>query len=278
LKVLVTGATGFVGQHLVRRLLARGHQVVAVARDTRKAEALDWYGSVAFIARDIHDMKSADLAQGVDALAHLAWGGLDNFMAPLHFEQNLPRDYAFLKSLVEAGLRHMLVTGTCLEYGPSANGCLKEDQPSAPSVPYAIAKDSLRKFLQVLQQEHPFVLQWTRLFYMHGVGQNPKSVLASLDRALAEGRATFEMSTGEQLRDYLPVTRVAEILTSLLEQPTLAGTINCCSGVPTSVRRLVETRIAERNAKIELELGVFPPPKYEPLAFWGASETLARLG
>jgi nucleoside-diphosphate-sugar epimerase len=275
--VLVTGATGFVGQHLIRSLLSRGHQVRAVARDVGKAKALDWYDAVEFVVRDIHAAEVVDLVHGVDVLVHLAWPGLPNYKGCFHFEHNLPRDYAFLKALVKAGLEHVLVTGTCLEYGAAANGCLSDETPTAPDVPYAIAKDTLRKFLAVLRREYPFTLQWVRLFYMHGVGQNPNSLLSLLDSALANGHASFAMSGGEQLRDYLPVTKVAEILVALIEHPELDGPINCCSGVPISVRSLVEKHLAEQHAKMELKLGVYPYPDYEPLAFWGASEKLARL-
>jgi dTDP-6-deoxy-L-talose 4-dehydrogenase (NAD+) len=275
--VLVTGATGFVGQHLVRCLIGRGHQVLAVARDEEKARKLDWYPAVQFEARDIFAGSVAGLADGIDAVAHLAWPGLPNYAARFHFEENLPRDYAFLKRLVETGVRQVLVTGTCLEYGARASGCLSEGTVTAPDVPYALAKDTLHRFLQFLKQELPFILQWARLFYMHGVGQNPNSLLSLLDTALREGRATFEMSQGEQLRDYLPVTSVAELLASVLEHPEVDGPINICSGVPISVRRLVEKHLAERQASIELKLGVYPYPSYEPLAFWGASEKLERL-
>lgn len=192
-------------------------------------------------------------------------------------EENDGQRPAFLKALVEAGVRQVLVTGTCLEYGARASGCLSEHTVTAPDVPYALAKDTLHRFLQFLKREQPFVLQWARLFYMHGVGQNPKSLLSLLDTALREGRATFEMSRGEQLRDYLPVTSVAELLARVLEHPEVDGPINICSGEPISVRRLVERHLAEHQASIELKLGVYPYPSYEPLAFWGASEKLERL-
>jgi dTDP-6-deoxy-L-talose 4-dehydrogenase (NAD+) len=277
MKVLVTGATGFVGQHLVRSLVESGHQVVAVARDMSKASAFDWYERVTSQAVDIHDCDVAKLVSGIDALAHLAWPGLPNYTGLFHFERNLPDDYAFLKAAVESGTKHLLVTGTCLEYGSKRAGCLTEDMVSDPEVPYAIAKDALRKFLECLQAEHSFGLQWVRLFYMHGQGQNPKSLLSQLDTALQAGQASFEMSPGEQLRDYLPVAEVGAILATLLQHSETQGVLNCCSGTPISVRRLVEEHLRARNARIELRLGVHSYPKYEALAFWGASEKVSAI-
>ena len=77
----------------------------------------------------------------------------------------------------------MLVTGTCFEYGMQS-GYLSEKMITNPGNPYALAKDSLRKFLLSLQREVPFTLQWARLFYMYGSGQNPNSILAQLDNAV----------------------------------------------------------------------------------------------
>ena len=90
-----------------------------------------------------------------------------------------------------------------------------------------------------------------------------------LDRAIDRGDESFNMSGGEQLRDYLPVAEVAARLVTLVEHSDLSGTINICSGTPISVRRLVENRIAERNANITLNLGHYPYPDYEPMEFWG---------
>ena len=269
-RVLVTGATGFVGRHVVPQLLERGYDVTAVARDEAKARNFAWFGRVHFIACDIHrpiDNPGERFGQP-EAVMHLAWPGLPNYKSLFHFEENLAADYRFLKSLVEAGVGHLLVTGTCFEYGMQS-GALVEDMPTAPTNSYALAKDTLRKFLQSLQQQRTFTLQWARLFYMYGPGQNPNSLLAQLDRAIDSGESTFNMSGGEQLRDYLPVEIVASRLVSLLERPRCNGVINICSGEPISVRHLVEMHLANRRADIRLNLGHYPYPDYEPMAFWG---------
>ena len=185
MKVLVTGATGFVGRHVVPHLLTRGHSVVAVARDDAKARGFPWFGGVRFVSIDLykpHDDLFTLLGRP-DAVMHLAWPGLPNYTSLFHFEENLPADYRFLKSLVDAGAAHVMVTGTCFEYGMQS-GCLSEDTITQPANPYGLAKDTLRKFLQALQQQHSFSLQWCRLFYMYGPGQNPNSILAQLDRAI----------------------------------------------------------------------------------------------
>ncbi|MFJ2488650.1 NAD-dependent epimerase/dehydratase family protein [Pseudomonas sp. NPDC087639] len=278
MKVLVTGATGFVGRHLVAALLARGCAVRAVARNAETAQGMPWINDVEFVAADIHaaDLDVVALTEDIDALAHLAWPGLPNYRALFHFEHNLMADYRFIKSAVEAGVKQVLVTGTCFEYGMQS-GPLSESAEPRPSNPYGLAKHTLHLFLQNLQQEHPFTLQWARLFYLHGEGQNPNSLLAALDRAIDAGEPSFNMSAGEQLRDFLPIKTAADNLAAILHQREFNGVINCASGQPVSVRALVEQRLRERGKSIELNLGHYPYPSHEPLAFWAVTERLQQL-
>jgi dTDP-6-deoxy-L-talose 4-dehydrogenase (NAD+) len=277
-KFLVTGATGFVGRHLVAALLARGCEVRAVARNAETAQGMPWINDVEFVSADIHaaELDVVALTDGVDALAHLAWPGLPNYRALFHFEHNLMADYRFIKSVVEAGVKQVLVTGTCFEYGMQS-GPLSEQTEAQPANPYGLAKHTLHLFLQNLQQAQPFTLQWARLFYLHGEGQNPNSLLAALDRAIDAGDASFNMSAGEQLRDFLPIEIAAGYLAAIAQQRDFNGVINCASGQPVSVRALVEQRLRERGAALHLNLGHYPYPSHEPLAFWAETERLQQL-
>jgi dTDP-6-deoxy-L-talose 4-dehydrogenase (NAD+) len=274
-RVLVTGATGFIGRQLVPQLLDRGHDVVALARDEDKARRFDWFPRVRFVACDLETGRGPEVG-GPGVAVHLAWPNLDDYLAPAHYEATLPAHYRFLKSLVEGGLGHLLVAGTCFEYGPQ-QGSLREEAETRPSTPYALAKDTLRRFLESLRQRRPFTLQWARLFYMYGPGQNPASLLASVDRAIDSGAAAFDMSAGERLRDYLPVEEVARRLVLLLEHPECEGVVNVCRGEPISVRRLVEEHVEGRGARLALNLGRRPHPAWEPPDFWGNGSRLAAL-
>jgi dTDP-6-deoxy-L-talose 4-dehydrogenase (NAD+) len=157
------------------------------------------------------------------------------------------------------------------------NGQLSEAMTTHPVTPYGLAKDSLRKFLQTLQGSQPFCLQWARLFYTYGEGQNPGSLLAQVNQAIDNGDKMFNMSGGEQLRDYLPVEDIAACLNALLEHPDFDGVVNICSGGPVSVRKLVEDHLAKKAAAIPLNLGYYPYPDYEPMAFWGDDAKLKEI-
>jgi dTDP-6-deoxy-L-talose 4-dehydrogenase (NAD+) len=275
-RVLVTGATGFVGRHLVNCLLARGSQVVVMARPTSRVQQFPWFDRVQVIEHELtsHPFDVQRISD-CHTIAHLAWPGLPDYRTAEHVERYLVDAYRFLKAIVEYGSRQILVTGTCLEYG-TQGGCLSEDSPTLPTTPYGLAKDMLRKRMEALRVEHPFCLQWARLFYMYGEGQNSRSLFAQLDRAMAENQAEFNMSGGQQERDYLPVERVASHLVDLLESG-VAGTFNVCSGQPVKVQKLVEERISERRSGIKLNLGYYPYPDYEPMSFWGNNQKLLGL-
>jgi len=279
MKFVVTGATGFVGMHVVPALLARGHRVVALSRDGNKARNTPWFSQVEYLSFDLHAPGASIPAEfeNADGLIHLAWPRLPNYTSLFHFEDTLLADYRFLKASVGAGIRRVVVTGTCLEYG-NKSGSLTEALPSEPVIPYALAKDTLRKFLEALQGSKPFELVWLRLFYLYGPGQNPNSLLAQLERAIDHGDAEFNMSAGDQVRDYLAVETAAGLIARVAERAGANGLFNCCSGTPVTLRDFVLARLAERGAKIELNPGVCPGRSYEPHAFWGDPTKLRGLG
>ncbi len=278
MKVIVTGATGFVGQHVVNQLIASGHTVVAVARDIKRATKMPWFENVDFIQCDLYEDFQPVLQNNFspDVLVHLAWSGLPNYLDFFHISTNLMGDLAFLEAVVDSGISQLLVAGTCLEYGMQ-HGPLNEEMETRPTTSYGFAKDVLRKSLQVLQKEKPFILQWMRLFYMYGEGQNKNSLLAQLDRAIDEKTPVFNMSKGDQLRDYLSIQDVARNFVLVIENSQCDGMINCCSGAPVSVIDLVKKRCRYKNSNIQLNRGFYPYPNYETLAFWGESSKLMDL-
>jgi len=275
LKVAVTGATGFIGRHVVAELVRRSIAPVLVLRPSSTLPAEMASLPVARIDLAKPPADAYEAMARPDALIHLAWGGLPNYRSLHHFETELPQQYAFLRQLVEAGLPRLVVTGTCFEYGMQC-GPLHEGLEPRPTNPYGLAKDMLRQQLDYLRQQRPFQLTWLRLFYLFGEGQAAGSLYAQLRQAAARGDASFDMSGGEQLRDYLQVTEVARQLVSLSLMDPAAGIVNLCSGTPISVRSLVERWIDEHRWSIRPNLGRFPYPEHEPMAFWGDATKLKQ--
>ncbi len=279
-KILVTGASGFVGQYVVAELIRNGHVVIASSSNPEKARRCSWFGQADYIPFDLSKLYPAtDYFRWFgepDRLIHLAWEGLPNYKDSFHVEVNYPRHAAFLENLVRHGLGDMTVIGTCLEYGLQ-EGALREDLPAKPANSYAQAKDLLRRRLLDLRANNPFTFRWARLFYMFGRGQNPKSLLSQLDKALEEGAQVFNMSGGDQLRDYLPVEKVAAYLMRIALQEDVTGIINVCSGRPVTVKELVEHHLRRSHKEISLNLGFYPYSDYEPMKFWGDSHKLMSI-
>ena len=280
MKVLVTGATGFIGNYVIMELLKNNHQVIATSLNEGKAKGFSWYNDVQYLSLDFSqlqkDLDYFHFFKTPEIVIHLAWEGLPNYQSLFHIEENLWRHYSFLKNLVINGAKDITITGTCMEYGLQ-EGMLNEEMCALPANPYAIAKDTLRKLLEQLQKFHSFELKWTRLFYMYGKGQNPKAILSQLETALANSEHEFNMSGGEQQRDYLPVEKVAKYIVKIALQNKTTGIINCCSNLPITINQLVESFLEEKKQTIKLNKGFFPYPDYEPMNFWGDNTKLKKV-
>lgn len=275
LKVAITGATGFIGRHVLPELVTSGASVVAVTRSPEKAaEAPCPVTTVQLDIGDADDSVFERLGRP-DVLIHLAWEGLPNYSAAHHLEQ-VPHHLAFVEKAVRGGLESVTVAGTCLEYGMQA-GELSEDMPCRPVVAYAEAKHALHEKLLELKRNHSFNLTWARLFYAYGDGQAPTSLWTQFHGALERGDGQFDMSPGQQIRDFLPISEMARLLARLALASADAGAVNICSGQPTTVQTLVERWITESGAEISLNLGRYGYPDYEPLEFWGSPAKLRAI-
>jgi len=270
MRVAVTGASGFLGRHVVAELERRGLSAVLLQRQP------SGHGPMHRHVRFDHLEDPAGLHERAgrpDVLLHLSWGGLPNYRSPHHLAQEQPAHQRLLSTMVREGLSHVVVAGTCFEYG-LRSGALAETAPCTPVTVYGQAKDALRRALEQLQAERRFELTWARLFYLWGEGQAENSLWPSLRRAAAKGEPLFPMSGGEQLRDYLPVATAASHLVDLALAGRGHGVVNVCDGKPTQVRALVEGWIREQGWTIEPDLGRYPYPEHEPMAFWGDATKL----
>lgn len=285
MRLTVTGGTGFIGRHLLRSLVeiaadpGRGEplEILATARDPDRGKTAGIPG-VRWLPLDLASPPADPLAAvgHPDVLVHLAWGGLPNYGSPRHLEEEFPRHAAFLERAIRDGLQAVVAAGTCFEYG-MREGRLAEEFPALPANPYAEAKDRLRRYLEGLRHRHPFRLTWLRFFYLYGDGQPERTLYAQLQRSLREGRTVFDMSGGEQVRDYLPIARATSLVARLAVRPSDHGIVNVCSGRPRTVRELVEEWVRDAGGSIRLNLGHHPYAEHEPMRFWGSSDKLLSI-
>ena len=266
--VIVTGATGFIGCKLIPLLIKRNYNVLAISRNPEKVSNLAWFKQVKFLKYDLKKKQKKIKFNKNAGLIHLAWEGLPNYKSNFHIKYNLPNSYKFIKSLIFSGLKKALITGTCAEYG-MVSGPIASKNKTFPFTSYAIAKDKLRIKLMTLKNKKKYKLQWPRIFFVYDKErQSQNSLIGKLNIAIDNKQKVFNLSGGEQVRDYLSVEKVAKSIMDLYES-NKTGVKNICSGKPIAVKRLVKNHIKKRKSNISLNFGYYPYSDIEPMKFWG---------
>jgi dTDP-6-deoxy-L-talose 4-dehydrogenase (NAD+) len=274
--VALTGATGFIGRHVLDALAACDLDLAVMVRPGRPPPALPPRARSVVMDLDDASPDTFDQLGRPDVLIHLAWGGLPHYSSDTHLDIELPRQRRFLDACMQGGLRRLLVTGTCLEYGMQ-EGELGEHRPAAPTTAYALAKQRLHEELDAERGTRGLALAWLRVFYLFGPGQAASSLYSQLNAAIERGDGRFPMSPGDQVRDFMHVKQAAANIVQLALLPVDAGIVNLCSGQPTRVVDIARRWVAERGSPITLETGRFPYPSYEPFSFWGSRSRLDQL-
>lgn len=270
MKVLVTGATGYIGKHVVAELIRRNYRVRVLVRPT--SSHIKFFGNVVdYYIGDLENFNSDELFSGVDCLFHLAWEGLPNYGSRHHIDRNLPVSYNFIVRAIDNGIGSIIISGTCQEYGLKYGPIAARDI-CIPITAYGIAKNCLRQMVEYLCEYKKINLVWARLFYSYGEGQSNKSLLSQLKKAIDDKETEFPMSIGTQLRDYLPVEVLAKDLVERLDVKESIQICNICSGVPISVNDLVQSYLLKYGYNITLNRGKYQIPEYETMAFWGLKE------
>jgi len=279
MKIAITGATGFIGRHVRNALAKTEHEVVLVVRKIEKVGEVTARETI--VAADLHQERTDwfELFGKPDAVLHLAWGGLPNYMDTYHRQVELPMQIRFLTELIKSGLKKLVVTGTCYEYG-LVRGAVSESFETNPNTPYGAAKDELRKKLFELQKTREIELTWARVFYPYGDGQSEKSLYSQLKSA-SSLKQEFLMGSGRQILDFLHVEKVASHLMVLLTECTGIGIINLGSGKPQSVADFVQEQIRILQSDLIPNFGSIPDRDFESVSFWSDNsrfESLVNLG
>lgn len=272
MKILVTGAGGYLGTGVVRQLCDEGHRITAVCHSN--SDLVDSRADIRIC--DIFEVDNPyDEFGQPDVLLHLAWrnGFVHNDSS--HIE-DLSRHFLFIKKMIDGGCMHIAVMGTMHEVG-FYEGSIKEDTPTHPESLYGIAKDSLRNITQLLCKESGAVFQWLRGYYIVGNSDYGCSIFSKITAAEKNKQELFPFTMGINQWDFIDYDEFAKQVAATVEQKEINGIINICHGRPEKLADRVERFIKENNYKIKLDYGKFPDRPYDSKAVWGDDYKIKKI-
>lgn len=264
-RVLVTGANGYLGKHVVKSLLDLGHEVLAadVRFDGMDERAIQIIEPIFSEKPDLYKKLGEP-----DVCIHLAWRDGFSHGSNAHM-QDLSKHYMFIKTMLDGGLKQIVAMGSMHEIG-YWEGAVTEDTPTNPMSQYGIAKDALRRSLTLLVKNYDdVVFQWIRGYYITGDDKLNHSIFARIMQLEEEGAATFPFTSGKCKYDFIDVKDMAKDIAYTGLQTEIVGVINCCSGNPVSLADKVMNFVTTKGYKIRPEYGAFPDRPYDSPAIWG---------
>lgn len=263
LKVLVTGANGYLGKGVVKKLLDKGVDVVAT---DFKDNLIDKRANI--VVSDLFNVDNPYEYFGEpDVLVHMAWR--DGFVHnSLNHINDLPNHTAFLTRMIESGVKQVAVMGSMHEVG-FFEGSINEATPCNPQSLYGISKNALRRIVELKCKECNCVFQWLRGFYIVGNTEDGCSIFSKIVQANSKGEKEFPFTQGLNQFDFIDYDVFCKYVADCVIQNDVDGIINICSGRPEKLADRVERFIKDNELDIELKYGTFPDRPYDSKAIWG---------
>lgn len=271
MKVLITGANGYLGQGIVKGVLTLGHEVIAT-----DLSVCDVDTRAKIVAINLFDIPNPyEYFDRPDILLHLAWR--DGFIhySDAHIE-DLFKHYKFIRQMAEAGVKQIAVMGSMHEIG-FFEGSISENTPCHPITPYGIAKNALRDLTGMLCKQNNIVFQWLRGYYIVGNSQYGSSIFSKIAAAEAERKSEFPFTLGQNQYDFIDYPDFCDQVAAAISQKEINGIINICSGYPEKLADRVERFIRENGYNIRLKYGAFPDRPYDSKAIWGSNEKIQKI-
>lgn len=271
MKILVTGANGYLGQGIVKGILNKGYKVVATDI------------SIQFLDKRA-ERKQCNLFEiedpykyfgQPDVLLHLAWR--DGFV---HYSDthiiDLPKHYKFIQTMANSPIKTIAVMGSMHEIG-FYEGSIDENTPCNPESFYGIAKNALREITKLYCDQNGKNFQWLRGYYIVGNSEFGSSIFSKITSAAKSGKKKFPFTMGLNQFDFINYDEFCMQVVSTVTQDKVNGIINICSGHPEKLSDRVEKFIHENGYDIELEYGAFPDRPYDSKAVWGNDSKIRMI-
>lgn len=266
--VVVTGASGYLGRHVVVAARDRGARVLAVTRkpDSWLREHLPASDIIASSAFDLSN-DDWEAVSGADALIHLAWRDGFALRSRAHAE-DLSSHIGFLTRAADSGVGRISGIGTMHEVG-YWEGAVNEETPSRPATPYGMAKRAVRELAGAAIAETPSEFVWLRCYYILGDDERSNSIFNKILVAARRGDEAFPFTSGTNSYDFIPVGDLARQIVTTATASGQTGIVECCSGAPQTLAEAAETFIRDRGLDIRLNYGAFPDRPFDSPGIWG---------
>lgn len=271
MKILITGANGYIGQGVVAKLLNLQYEIIAtdIILDKVDNRAKKIQADIFHLDNPYEDLGKPDI------VLHLAWRNGFIHNSDTHI-LDLPKHYLFIKKMILSGIKQIGILGTMHEIG-FYEGSIDEKTPTNPQNKYGIAKNALRELIELLAKEHKVVYQWIRGYYIIKNTSEGSSIFSKIVQAEQQNKLLFPFNTGMNQYDFIEYDEFCRQLSNIITQTEITGIINACSGYPQRLGEVVENFIKRNNYKIKLDYGVFPERIYDSKAVWGDNKKIKQI-
>jgi nucleoside-diphosphate-sugar epimerase len=260
-RILVTGASGFVGRHCLPLLDARGYEVHAVSIKAEDATRnIHWHRANLLVPSE-----AQELVAGIKPthMLHFAW-----YAEPKKYwtsPENLQWVQASLELLrvfVLHGGTRVVMAGSCAEYDWRYGYCSEQTTPLLPASLYGVCKHALHIMLEAFSRETGLSSAWGRIFFLYGPNEHPDRLVSSVIRSLLQKKPAL-CTQGNQIRDFLHVEDAASAFIALLDS-NVRGPVNIASGLPVEIKQVVHTIADKLDAMDLVQLGARSESENDP--------------
>lgn len=272
MRIIVTGANGYIGMHVVKELIDKKHEVIALDLNFDNISNLKCKKIKCNLFKT---EKLIDIVGIPDVLIHLAWRDGFNLNSYNHI-LDVSSHFRFIKNFIDCGLKHIAILGSMHEIG-FYEGEVDDDVTLNPTNLYGISKKLLKEGIDRYSRQNNVIYQWVRGYYLTGDDQFNNSIFNKILYAEMQGKETFPFTTGCNKFDFIDINIFSKNLVSIIEQKKINGVINNCSGIPISLSEKVEEFLKINNLNIKLQYGVYPERDDESKGIWGKTEKLNRI-